>query len=480
MDINISDNFIQHIIDTNGSVEEIFHSVFRKGEIFLEDTQISAITELLQNKKSILSFEMGLGKTAILMALASLLLPKAIEENKLIIISVPSANLSSFKTLVEKQMYFRERIQIINGEKKNVDAFFTKFDGNKTNLLICQHSCWSQSPTFNYRIFNRRHKILAAFYDEAIEKYSIGYQHFISICENVAEYVVMATASLNGSTGSFKANDDSLLVPAYNLVKAIGLAKELSYRNFLKMFTTTNWVKQNIHYNVLQDELTKFIGKNLVNLSRQHLGIGSEFDLVEFIRANPTDNQLSLISSTSESKKRILYGELGGINFTPQEVPVLGKLIELLFRLPKETNKIIYCNHIESTINLRNILKTLGYNVLVINGVETPSPQDKQRVANLFNDTSGTVLITNITKGINLGSGYNIITLSIPPDLPQFIARAIRGFKKGNIALHILYYPTHEKDRLVSCLKAVSMNDSMLDRGYEKLLEGLNNEINAI
>ncbi len=457
---------------------DIFSCVFSSGTIQPTIEQRRAMLQVLENKKSILTFEMGLGKTSIMLGFATLLLPRAIKENKLIIISVPSANIGSFKELVNTQMYFTNRIMIIDGQKKNVDKFVKALDNNEVNLLICQHSCWVSSPNFNFCIFNRRDRVLATLYDEAVEKTSKGYQHFIALSELQSEYVVMATASFSGSVSSFKENNTDVLLPVYNLYKAISLLPpNMTYNNFLQRYTFTEFKRNNAIYKPKTLELQNLAKDKIINMSRHQINLDTEFEQINFVRVNPTPDMDKNIQKTSDSFRRILYGEVDYIPYTIPTVPSLGALVQLIPTLDSNTNKLIYCNHRESTEKMRTLLQLLGYKVHVINGVVTPKSDDKKKVCDIFNSESGSIVITNIIKGINLGSVKDIITLSIPNDLPQFIARATRGFIKGKVKLHIIYYPRYEKSTIKACYDMIKMTDTALDREYGKLLEALKKEV---
>ena len=455
---------------------DIFDYIFSSGKIQPTEEQKRAILQVIENKKSILTFEMGLGKTSIMLGFATLLLPRAVKENKLIIVSVPAANISSFKELVNDQMYFTDRIMVIDGQKKNVDKFIKAFDKGLVNLLICQHSCWVYSPSFNFYIFNRRDKILATLYDEAVEKSSKGYQHFISISELQSEYVVMATASFSGSVSSFKENNDDVLLPIYNLFKAISLLPNTTYNTFLHKYTKAEYKRNSIQYTPKTLEIQNLAKDKIINMSRHQINLDTEFKQINFVRVNPTPDMDKYIQKTSDSFRRILYGEVEYVPYTVPTVPSLGALVQLLPSLDRTNNKLIYCNHRESTDKMKTLLQLLGYKVHVINGVVTPSSDDKKKVCDIFNNESGSIVITNITKGINLGSVKDIITLSIPDDLPQFISRATRGFVKGNVNLHIIYYPKYEKPTIEACYNMIKMTDTVLDRNYVKLLHALKEE----
>lgn len=477
--INNEDSNFDNTFPTEYFNKNIFKVLFKNGDIDLQENQLEAILNLLQNKKSVLTFEMGLGKTPILLAVASVLMLKAMKEDKLVILSVPSPNIESFREIVNNQLYLKDRIMFTDGNQKNINKFLSKWDNNEINLVICQHSCWTFSKIFNFEIFNRREKVLATLYDEAIEKNALGYANFVALSEHISEYVVMSTASFSGSVSSFKENDDSVMLPTYNLLKAVSLIPtNFTYKMFLKKFTTSVYKNGNIQYVPNIDHLKEYSKDRIVNLSRHHIGLETEFNNIEFLRSMPSPNMLNYINKTSDSYRRILYGEVDYINYIPSEIPSLAKLIELLFRLDKTTNKIIYCNHIQTTIHLKTMLTNLGYDVMTINGVDTKNSQEKDKATKEFNSRQGTIMITNIIKGINLDSASDIITLSIPSDLPQFIARATRGYKKGEINLYIIYYPTHESATLRACLDMIKMNDNTLDRGYTKLITAFENELN--
>lgn len=443
--------------------------------IKLTPEQLTLTDDALERRRTIWEVETGLGKTYIVLGMVNSLVPEVFDQNKKIILVAPTNKYLEFTQIIRDSTILSTISS--SGQQKDVTKLINNW--NSVQVVVLTPSIWVSSLEFNCFVYNHREDILACIWDEANGVADMGYLNFIELARTV-EYSAFLNATPVGSAGESGYNNDSLRV-AYNMMRGIRRFNG-RYNTFFNKYTLSSGVSNNngsTIFNIDTDKYNADFGQYILNLNREDLGVAVSFSTVNFHRCGQTEIQKEYIRS-GYNIKQVLYSPetAGAFELIPENVPALKALLDILKRLPEDTNKIVYVDFTKCISTIHDYLRGLGYKVLILDGAHTPNPRDKGIVEDKFNESVGCVVLTNIERAGNLGSASSIIIYDTPADILQYIARAIRGYKAKTVTLDWIYYPEREMDLMMNASERTLNNLKLTGRTHsltEPLLKELSN-----
>lgn len=164
------------------------------------------------------------------------------------------------------------------------------------------------------------------------------------------------------------------------------------------------------------------------------------------------------------------------IEYTPENVPKLGSLKDLLEGNCKDSSMIlIFVLYREAQYQLSKWLSENGYTNRVLNG--GTSYKDSDKIIEDFKNNQFRVLITNTKKGLNFGNCNDCIFYSVntnPSQMVQFEGRTTRSFDIIGKNVYILCSKGKEYNNLMSVVRdrAKAMKD-MTTTDYSVVLDVL-------
>ncbi len=447
----------------------------------LQDSQLRIVHTFAMNKKIIDITDTGLGKTYNMLGELALLLPLISNPKKLAIVCVPNQKTEEFYNAFKVDLGCN--VIAVSGRQERVDALKSTLQMSNVDIILCTPESFSKSLDFDILIYNLVHenKVAALLYDEADKMEDKGFLQCIEITNNFIPYASYANATPTGSASTYRPGSTEVLRVTYNLLYGLGaLPRAKSYRSFFNKYTTMTGSHRNPTYTVNSEDILKDFGQYLANTNRTELGAETHFHPVQFVRCEPTKVQLEAMKNKDDRVNNILYSPETSQNpafkLTPQNVPALKALMNILLQFPSDENKIVYVGNTAAMETISRILSTLGFEVMRLDGKVTDTPQKKDAMRIRFNESKGAVALINIKKGSNLGSAKHIIVYDTPADMLQYVARATRGFNSKTISFSMIYYPAYEQETMFNHLAMISTVNNIGERQTE-LIEPFMNEL---
>lgn len=456
----------------------IINFCFKDKNTALTDQQLWAIKETLIKEKVIWAVEQGLGKTYLSIALCNVLFPYIRENRKKIVLCVPSNKLEDFRLHLSGKTY----MNIITSTGDASDVSNLKRNFNRVDCIITTPSAWKTSLEFNCLMFNNAHKIYLMIYDEADGVNDKGYMHFLKIARDMATYTAMANATPIGSASHFAQGSRTGLMVLYNLLYAIQRVDN-KYSTFYNKYTdhVRNDPSGIEIRDVNSDRIMADFGNYFINFNRTDVGASTYYNPCNFHRVNASAPQEEALNSIQDGDKKrdILYrpGACAAYGILPLQIGALSKLWEVVNMIPRTNNIIIYAKNTDTLQVLRELFSDYGkIPTYILDGQHTTTSAQKLEVENKFNSTPGSIILTNIEKGSNLGAASNIIVYDAPADVLQYIFRGIRGADSKCVQLDWIYYPKYDEEPMINSLVQMKNIMSLLHREntlYSLLLQEL-------
>lgn len=456
----------------------IVNYCFKDNKTALTDQQLWAIKETLIKEKVIWAVEQGLGKTYLSIALCNILFPYVRENKMKIVLCVPSNKLEDFRLHLTEKTFMD--IVISTGDATDVANLKRRF--GKADCIITTPSAWKTSLEFNCLMYNNAHKIFLMIYDEADGVNDKGYMHFIKIARDMSTYTAMANATPIGSASHFSQGSRTGLTVLYNLLYATGRVTN-KYSTFYNKYT--DHVRNDsagIEIRELNsDRVMADFGDYFINFNRTDVGASTYYNPCNFHRVVASAPQESALNSIQDGDKKrdILYrpGACANYSILPLQIGALSKLWEVVNLIPRKNNIIIYAKNTDTLQVLRELFGDYArIPTYILDGQHTTTSAQKLEVEQKFNNTPGSIILTNIEKGSNLGAASNIIVYDAPADVLQYIFRGIRGSSSKCVRLDWIYYPKYDEDTMINSLIQMKNIMSLLSREntlYALLLQEL-------
>lgn len=436
----------------------------------LEPIQLQLVEQIIRNGGGILSAEMGIGKTYIGVALARYM--RLLYPDKKVIITAPTNVVKNFKTLIDTAL--GEIAMVCNGEYHRVELFKKVF--KDINIFIVTHSFWLNSDESLKFLYNHIEDFSFTFYDEADSKDAIGFDVYTEFSRRVPLKVVSNATPIGKDTGLVR-----------NLLYAVN-ATNMSKSKFRSKYVDFKYVGGNLQServkinDIYRDFNNYFINKNRTDLGLE-VDITTKFHKVfinntqrEWIKREMRKDlamycpENKSVVDNIENYDGCPYPEINKDN-----IPAFAEVLKILIDSSNE-KIIIYARNVMSLEKLANISMMMGYTPYVING---SSSSESKTLSEQYNNDPKGIAITNIFKGINLGSTEKIILYGTPPDVMQTLYRSIRGRESKSISVNWIYYPEFEYNILIDTQNHIQNIDKVTKRETE-LLTSLDEEIQSL
>ena len=412
--------------------------------------QIRVIREMLETPNAVIAVEQGLGKTMITMGFIHLL---NLYKPTKTVITVPKNKIVDFEDAFLKNSNL---VPIIStGDAKLVKRLETNFD--TTNLIIVSDTAWTHSLDFNILLFNNLDNIDVTIFDEASSIEDKGYLNMCKMARSLPYKYVLNATPINQKNPKM----------TFNILYSLGLVAG-DYNTFRNKYC---YFDQKTEMYTLQDidTILKTWGKHFIFFNREELGVEVKFN-TKFIRCMLNNIQKEYFYKGNGSSELLYSPQTSGLfELSPQTTPALAELIKVVLG-NVENNKVIYVKNVIAQSTIKKILLSLGVDCKIF----TPNVGMEEE----FNNKQGAVMIINSDRGINLGSAKDMIIYDTPPDIYQYLYRAVRDLKSKNINLFWIYYPEAEKEKmyhtfntLKSHLNLENKSLNVLNDLYKELLE---------
>lgn len=421
----------------------------------LSSMQLSLVKKCLELGGSILSAEMGIGKTYIGVALA--IIARCLYLDKKVIITAPTNVVKNFKELMDKAS--GELSMVCNGQADRVYTFKKVY--NDINVFIVTQSFWLNNEDTLKFMYNHVEDFSYCFYDEADSKNAVGFDVYTEFSRLIPIKVVSNATPIDKGIDLVR-----------NLLYAVG-ATNLDKKKFRRKYVDAKYLHNTlVSERVKVEDIYRDFSSNFINKNRADLGIYVDID-TKFHKMFINDIQRSWISRGmrndlalySPENKSVLdnldnYKDCVYPEITKDNIPAFNEVLKILLNSQNE-KVMIYARNISSIEKMSMILSMLGYNSYIING---QSSKNAKEISEKFNNDPRGITLTNIIKGINLDNTTKIILYGTPPDVMQTLYRAIRGREAKSITVDWIYYPEFEYSTLEDARNHISNIDVMTER----------------
>lgn len=459
------------LLELNSITDNVDMSIVNFCLFNLEESnsQLRVLKETLVEKKVIWVVETGLGKTYLTAGLLNSHLPWLMENKKKALVIAPTNKIVDFYNLISSTTIAK----VIRSTGAAYEVEDTIKQWKDIEVLVTTPSAWSMSLEFNCFMFNNASDIGIIIYDEATSVDDNGFSHVMEIAKRHASVVAMLNATPLPSVSSFSQSSKNTLKVLYNLLYAIG-SVNTTYSSFYHSYTYETKVNDARGVPIREIDVKKIkgdFGRKMINFNREEINAGIRFSHCKFHRCEVTNAQRKALQEDNSKTYNILYspatGNSLGLNTT--NVAAITELFRTLISLPADSHKIIFVRYQQTIQVLQQALEfVLGYKVFILDGKRTNTPELKHDIETLYNNyDGGCIMITNITRGSNLGTAENMIIYDTPPDICQYIARSVRGFVSKEITLDWIYYPTYDEDTMVASLRSVIAASELTDRSLD-------------
>lgn len=149
------------------------------------------------------------------------------------------------------------------------------------------------------------------------------------------------------------------------------------------------------------------------------------------------------------------------IKNTPQDVPKLERLIQLVTEDFEGQRIMIYVWHIEMQSAIKELLEESGLKAVILNG----ATDDRDEARDGFNSGEYDVIITNAKRSLNLHSGDVCILYSMetnPATIEQIVARIDRNVNDDDKTFILLAYEGEESNFFINTVKQRAVDGSDL------------------
>lgn len=397
----------------------------------LRDYQTTGTGFLYYSRHSILGDGVGLGKTAEISALINLLYQR--KELKRFIMAVENSAIA--QTAVELTRFTGLRVVWLQTDSAKLKRAIEKTDWGKVTGIIIKHSALRSDVFQRWLAEYAREDGTSGLYDTFIldessvikNSKSKTYTYTKNIA-NMAKRVHFMNATpfdkhILDIYHQLNLMDDNLLPSAWKIEKEFCTHSNSCYwikeRNEYGVMTPVRKQRYDINGYKNQEKFKERL--KLVYLGRASSMVGlSRPNIYSVYTVEPTKAQLNAI----ENKHR--YNEvLNCPSLIPElklatdrkDVPKIERLCDLVLNEFSDSKVMVYCFNIEAQEAIKKELNALGRKCVILNGRMTGANKDldRLRIQENFNNGTYDVIITNIKKSLNLQGGdvcifYNMST----------------------------------------------------------------------
>lgn len=356
--------------------------------VHLEDIQITGVIRTLLEKKMLLVYDTGLGKTFI----ASVILRALLNRNpnsKHIVIVLKDQDIQTPATI---RSITGAKVIFTDASSRSLTRFFNKWDNN--DIFIVTYNCF-QNIDFLQFLYINIPQVTSFIIDEAhlASNWNTSNQAWLirSFTAKV-EYVVALTATpITSNRAQFP-----LL---RNLIN-----RDFTYRKYEVMSV-------------------KDYAKGYLQINRKDYGMKGNYKS-EIIWCDPLPHQIGN-----------LHGNIFQITKGSGAVNQANAVIETLRR--EQGNKIIiYVHYHDSRQWLEKNIKEAGFSFVSLHGKIT-NRKERTNILEKFNNNECNILITSITTALDI-SADTIIFYEFTTAVKQMIGRPHRGLAPKNLNIYFI------------------------------------------
>lgn len=395
------------------------------------------------SKNCILGDSPGLGKTIQVAGLLKLL--ELYGELKKVICVVPTSSIYQFTSMIESATGLK--LLPVFGGKAQIDMLWARGYENYDGIVTAPSS-FSHSTALTYKLLPVKDDFNVCIYDESLtlqNKDTIIYPTMEALFGYMEYKVLLNGTAITRDLKQF-ANQVEVLDP--NMRGILGkLNKEYKVGD---MYRNTATLPDRFKYHYLGRD------RKVLNLVPQHS--------YEAIIVEPTDEQLNTASGANYQE--VLFCPEGDLN--EDRLPALEALVGRVKQHLPTSNIVIYAFHQRIKPVIKELLESTigGCQVGIIDGTVS-DPEERESVRVDFENGVTNVLITNITRFLNLGSADTMILYGLPEsDLGQLVLRIERNVHKITPKTYeiITYVGTPQ----VKQIKRLGRNEALLNETFDK------------
>lgn len=397
----------------------------------------------------------GLGKT--IQVAGALKLAQLYGELKKVICIVPTSSIYQFTSEIEYTTGLK--MLPIFGNKNQINKIWEEgidnYDGIVTN-----YSAFSQGTELTKKLVPVADLFNACVLDESLviqNKETIIYQTVFQIFKRMDFKFCLNGTSLTRNLEQF-----------YNQIYCLDPQIEMTLSDINNIYGVRG-VKNGRDNQLIGYARTHTVPKHFIYhyIGRDRRELNLETDAsFEPIYVEPSEQQLTLLDSMNYNEVLFCPSKFG-IKLSPKYVPALQTLIDRV-KLHLPTSKVvIYSKHIDIKPIMKNYLEALvpHCKVGIIDG-EVSNPEERERIRLDFEKGETNVLITSITKSLNLGSANVMIMYGLTEDWAQAILRIDRGVEGGSTKLYEVL--VHLGTPQVNQIKRLRKNEALLNDSFNK------------
>lgn len=433
------------------SVPVLEHNLVNKQR---EGTKAStAVAFSLIGKKTLITPEMGFGKTYIALGLVKEILQ--LRPGKKILFCGPNDKLIEFYNDFTHNLPQYDTVYTNASERGIKEAFRELKYG--ADILICGHSVFNKGIDFHKEFIPIADQFSTFILDEggmllkSIDSYAYRcMEHMVPRFEY--KYILNATPI---------ERDLQMLI---NQCRVLGIPLPSKGHIYREYGTLTN--EYQVIFNDL-DQLKERLKYNMYNVSRSQLDIAGDINFDIDVKLLKVPLQLGRWIE-EHGVRNLRYPFFDDKLFTEQHYPSLTSLKNVCVKGASLNDKmLVYVRNVVPKKVIKQVLEREGLKVGIYDGTHTDSSEKKFAVEQTFNTGYYDVLLTNKLYGLSLPKANHLILWDLPPNFFQFIYRAIRTLGNHSIKLtSILYDIRRDWDRMTQEEHSERYQNEFVDRGF--------------
>ena len=447
-----TDKLLMKQLAERGSLQSIEHACYGKT---LMNSQVLGVVVAMIKKSCIISFDTGLGKTVIAMALINLL---TLSGEKALFI-VKRNTLDEIFQKDNSMLKPSLKCGYITNESKVIERMVIRRQADSSSLLVVSSDSIA-NPDVNDYLFKMRERLKVVVVDEMhlFSNLKSVESRFISSIAQKAQYVYALTAT------PFQRDIDQVINTAYMLRP--NLFGGLSPRAVYNKFCVYNNGKLVGYTNL--DKLKKVLKPVMINVTREMLGIKVEKTAkIHYVEPKPEWKDLS-----GNEAFRIIKS---ATNEQPFYI-----LVQLLAEYIGTGKKgLIYANLNSVKEPILNKLKELGFRIGIVDGSISVKSQ-RAHTKELFNEGNLDVLIINTPTSADLSCDF-IIFYELTLEYSQMVGRACRDFGNKEIFIDfIIAKDTYEEKFFINNVyNRVVRLSQVCDKNVSEIILAVESDLNG-
>lgn len=418
----------------------------------------TAIAFSLLSQATLITPEMGLGKTYIAMGVVKEVLQLC--PNKKILFCGPNDKLIEYQKDFEYNLP-EYKITSTSASGNDIRISFGDLLAG-ADILICGHSVFNKGVDFHLNLIPMLDRFSTFILDEGSmllkSEDSYAYRSMEQFVPKMQyRYVLDATPIQR---------DLQLLI---NTCRILGVPIPTRNKIYREYGTITG--EHNIIFNNL-DQLKDELKYHMFNVSRNQLEIAG--DIYFDIDVRLLDVPPRLEKWIEEYGVRNLrYPFFDESLFQERYYPSLMELKRVCMKGRANNEKmLVYVRNVNPKKEMKRELEELGLSVGIYDGTHTNDANKKYAVEQAFNNGKYDVLLTNKLYGLSLPIANHLIFYDFPPNFFQFVFRAIRTLGQHNLKLtSIMYDHRRDLDRMTVELNSERYQNEFVDREFSFVSE---------